>query len=202
MRTKLFLVLIMISFAVSIPAIAQIDTIFRSFSLSQVEEGVLINFTIRGGITCSGVTIERADDSMNFSEIYEFAGVCGALNTDESYSFLDERPVINQPSQYRLNLGSLGLYSSVLNIQFIDYNSEGISIFPNPCKNLCKVYFSNQNQELLEIRFFDRLGGLILKDEIKGEEWELKNTSLPAGIYYLQILKNAEIKYFGKLLII
>jgi len=119
----------------TLPAFAQQDTIFRSLSATQVDEGVLINFTILGGITCSGVKIERSSDGILFYEIYEIPGVCGGLTSDQSYSYTDNFPLNTNVSYYRLDLGSLGLYSDIISI------SLKRNIFYFPIHALLNVQF-------------------------------------------------------------
>ncbi|MBL0342812.1 MAG: T9SS type A sorting domain-containing protein [Bacteroidetes bacterium] len=193
----LFIPIMLLGHSVS----AQSDTIFRSFTVAPVSEGVLINFTVFKGISCTGVQIERSIDNSNFTEIHEFAGVCGAINTEESYSFLDENPVKNRLSFYRLDLGSLGLYSESRSVGFIDFSKDGFTVFPNPCSSNCVIYFSNPNQNNLQILLFDRIGKLILEEETTAEKWELFSPALSSGIYFFKINKDAVEKHSGKLVV-
>jgi len=183
-------------------AVAQQDTIFRTFNLTQTDNGVLISFTIRGGITCSGVKIERSDDGTKYSEVYEFAGVCGSLNTDESYTYTDTQPLINQTAWYRLDLGSLGLYSGTRTIRYIQYNSSGLVVFPTPCRDDCEVFFSNPREIEHEAVLYDRSGKTISREFISENRWKPGTTSLPGGIYFFRILRDGEIRHSGKLLIL
>jgi hypothetical protein len=183
-------------------AVAQQDTIFRTFNLSQTDNRVLISFTIRGGVTCSGVKIERSDDGTKYSEVYEFAGVCGSLNTDESYAYTDTQPLINQTSWYRLDLGSLGLYSGTRTIRYIQYNSSRLVVFPTPCRDDCEVFFSNPREIEHEAVLYDRSGKTISRKFISENRWKPGTTSLPGGIYFFRILREGEIRHSGKLLIL
>lgn len=183
-------------------AVAQQDTIFRTFNLTQTDNGVLISFTIRGGVTCSGVKIERSDDGTKFAEVYEFAGVCGSLNTDESYAYTDNQPLINQTAWYRLDLGSLGLYSGTRAIRYIQYNSSGLVVFPTPCRDGCEVFFSNPKEIEHEAVLYDRSGKTISQEFISENKWKPETSSLPGGIYFFRILRDGEIRHSGKLLIL
>ena len=183
-------------------AVAQQDTIFRTFNLSQTDNRVLISFTIRGGVTCSGVKIERSDDGTKYAEVYEFAGVCGSLNTDESYAYTDTQPLINQTSWYRLDLGSLGLYSGTRTIRYIQYNSSRLVVFPTPCRDDCEVFFSNPREIEHEAVLYDRSGKTISRKFISENRWKPGTTSLPGGIYFFRILREGEIRHSGKLLIL
>jgi Secretion system C-terminal sorting domain len=181
---------------------AQQDTIFRSLSVSQVEDGVLINFTIRGGITCSGVEVERSADGVNFIVIHEIEGVCGAINADESYSVTDNNPIKNKTAIYRLDLGSLGIYSKIVYMRYIDYNPYGITVFPNPCANYCTIFFSNPTNEPHELGLFNRLGQEVLREVKTDDVWYLPAPGFTPGIYYYSIKKENEERFSGKLVIL
>jgi len=189
-------------FLVSVQGFAQQDTIFRTFNLTQTDNGVLISFTIRGGVTCSGVKIERSDDGTKYDEVYEFAGVCGSLNTDESYTYTDTQPLINQTAWYRLDLGSLGLYSGTRTIRYIQYNSSGLVVFPTPCRDDCEVFFSNPREIEHEAVLYDRSGKTISREFISENIWKPATASLPAGIYFFRILRDGEMRHSGMLLIL
>lgn len=180
---------------------AQTDTIFRSFSASPVNDGVLINFTVFKGITCTGVQIERSTDNVNFIPIHEFAGVCGAINTEESYSFLDENPINNKFSYYRLDLGLIGLYSETLEVKFINYTENGVTVFPNPCLSYCTIYFSNPNKSEFQLLFFDRMGKLVRNEVTTSDRWDYDGNQFSSGIYFFQIINNGAVKHSGKLVV-
>ncbi len=197
-----FLLLICL-FLVSTKAInAQTDTIFRSFTTGQVNDGVLINFTVLKGISCTGVQIERSEDNIHFTEIHEFAGVCGAINSEESYSYTDTDPVKNKTSWYRLDLGSIGLFSATRNIKFIDYSAAGVIVFPNPCKANCAIYFSNRSQEKLELVLYDRLGKPVIEEATNSDRWQPSTQNLPNGIYFYKISRQGEVRHAGKLVVL
>jgi len=166
-----------------------------------VNDGVLVNFTIFKGITCTGVQIERSTDNVNFTEIHEFAGVCGAINTEESYTFLDENPISNKLSWYRLDLGSIGLYSKTLSVVFINYTDEGVIVFPNPCSSNCTIYFSNPNEREFQLLFFDRMGKLVMDQTTTSDRWEMGSKQFSPGIYYFQIINDGDEKHSGKLVV-
>ena len=179
----------------------QLDTIFKVLTVNQVDEGVLVNFTIRGGITCSGVTIQKSSDGINYENVYEFSGICGAPSTDETYNYTDTDPVINNISYYRLDLASLHIYSEVISITFIDYRN-GALVLPNPCRNDCKVYFVNKTGDAHEIKLFNSSGNIILNDLVEDDFWQLPEVALPPGYYHFVIYRESEVLYSGKIAIL
>ncbi len=180
---------------------SQSDTIFRTFTVNATNESVIIQFTIKGGITCSGVTIQRATDSVHFTDIHEFVGVCGSLDYDESYSFSDLHPIRNQWSQYRLELGSLGIYSPVHQVRYIDYDKEGIKVFPNPCSTNCGIYFLNVSNQLHSCVLFDKTGKKVREEEIYDSSWYPNTIGFNPGMYFYAIYREHELRFSGKVLI-
>ncbi|MDQ3050998.1 MAG: T9SS type A sorting domain-containing protein [Bacteroidota bacterium] len=183
----------------TVQAFAQQDTIFRSLSAVQTDDGVLFNFTIRGGNTCSGVVLQRSENGRNFTTIYEIDGVCGGLVTDESYSIIDSFPIINRTALYRLEVGSLGLFSNTISIRFIDYGSDGVTVFPNPCSDQCFVHFSNPGNDDLQVLIFNTTGQLVLEKQLTGTLLVLQTGLLEKGLYFIRVNRQGEEKYSGKL---
>ena len=192
----------LINLACTLPVYAQVDTIFRSFVVEPADNGVLVAFTIKGGITCTGVSVQRATDSVNFSTVHEFIGVCGSLTTDESYSYTDMNPVSNTWSQYRLELGSLGLYSVIRNVRFIDYGTDQVIVFPNPCSENCAVYFYNKTRDTHEVSLFDKTGRLVKTETLTNDRWLVPVQDLTVGIYFYRITRDNENRFAGKILIL
>jgi hypothetical protein len=175
------------------------DTIFKSFTAVQVDNGVLLKFTIVGGVTCSGVKVQRSADNINFTTIHEFVGVCGSLNTDESYSFTDEQPVVNNYGFYRLDMSSIGLFSNSIFIKFIGYDKNGITVFPNPCTSSCTIYFANSSALEHEILLYNSSGKLLISEFTNGSLWRLSDSVLPKGIYFYKIIRENAVRFNGRL---
>jgi hypothetical protein len=183
-------------------ASAQQDSIFKYINAVQTEDGVLISFTIKGGITCTGVEVERSKDGISFDAIYEFVGVCGSISVDESYSFLDSSPEKNHLNYYRLELGSLGLYSTTLTVHSLDFSESGILVAPQPCTVDCKIWFRNFSNELFDLTVYDGQGRKSLQNSTTGNHFELNTKTLPPGVYLFTIQRDRETKHTGRLVVL
>jgi hypothetical protein len=180
---------------------AQSDTIFKVFQLKQVENGVLIDFTMFSGATCNGIRVERSTDGTLFETLHEFVGVCGSSSGESYYSYTDADPIVNRASYYRLDAGLQGLYSDTRSIKYIDYGISGITQFPNPCSNDCSWYFENPNSEAYTCTIIDAQGKTIIMDIVKGSVWKPETNSVPQGLYGYSIRKNYQLVGSGKILI-
>ena len=200
MKISLCILLLLLTFQQK--TAAQTDTIFRSLSAIQVDEGVQIGFTIKGGITCSGVKIERSANNMDFKAIYEIVGVCGAATSDESYAYIDENPVLINTSFYRLNLGSLGLYSDTLTVRYIGYDENGVAVFPNPCIGNCHFYFKNELKDFHEIRLFNNSGQVVRVFGTTEKQWHVALDGLSTGMYFYQVSREGIVISSGKIIVV
>ena len=173
------------------------DSIFVYFSAQQASNDVLISFTIRGGVTCQGVQVMRSSDNINFVSIYDIQGVCGNLSFDETYNWTDATPHQNQNNYYRVDLGSLGISSDIITVPFIKYNGSGYHMFPNPCKNDCRIYFSNANHAPHQYIIFDGTGSVVYSGETDGDEIYVDSNLLSSGIYRFIVYQNSESRFNG-----
>ncbi|MBP7167920.1 MAG: T9SS type A sorting domain-containing protein [Bacteroidia bacterium] len=181
MRTLLLFLFLLQQLQVS----AQADTVFANFSGQQAGDEVVIYFTVRGGIQCTDVRLERSTDQQNFQVIYELPGVCGNPTKDESYILTDNSPAANTSNYYRLEMGSLGIYSAIIDVDFFKFTSGEIIIQPNPCTQ-CNIYFPNRRREICSISLYDYHGRKILQSTISDETYQLSSIS-SSGVYLIEI---------------
>ena len=181
MRTLLLFLFLLQQLQVS----AQADTVFANFSGQQAGDEVVIYFTVRGGIQCTDVRLERSTDQQNFQVIYELPGFCGNPTKDESYILTDNSPIANTSNYYRLEMGSLGIYSAIIDVDFFKYTSGEIIIQPNPCTQ-CSIYFPNRRRENCSISLYDYHGKQILQSSSNNETYQL-STITSSGIYLIEI---------------
>jgi hypothetical protein len=195
--------MVLMTFICSLPitGTAQVDTLFKRFSLAQTSEGVLVDFTMYAGATCNGIRLERSSDAFTFETVHEFVGVCGSSSGETDYQFTDLNPLLNRISYYRLDAGLQGLYSDIRSIFYIDYGTDGITVFPNPCSGDCTWYISNTTSDFFDCILKDAVGRVMRRETIQGNMWNPETLTLPNGLYYYQIRWQNELKYTGKILI-
>ena len=168
-----------------LPVKAQVDSVFANFSGQQAGDEVLIYFTVKGGIQCTDVRLERATDQQNFEVIYELPGVCGNPSKDESYIITDPSPIANLSNYYRLEMGSLGIYSAIIKVDFFQVGPGEIIIQPNPCTK-CSFYFPNRRRENCSITLYDYNGKKVLETNSSEETYQFSAIS-SSGVYLIEI---------------
>ena len=177
----------------SLASVAQTDgdTLFKAFYLQSTTAGVTITFTVKGGIQCTGVSIERSGDGTNFTQLYEYPGVCGSPGSDETYGYLDANPLPNHINYYRLSIGGFGLKSSVKSVLHIVVDTDELLVIPNPCSE-CTVRFPNEKKEKCEVRLTDINGRIISSIESRDSEFTI---SVGTGALVISVIyPNQEIR--------
>lgn len=179
------LITMLLSIVVQFPLLAQEagDTLFSGFSLQSTPNGVTIAFTVKGGIQCTGVVIERSEDGLLFSSLYEFPGICGNPGADATYGFLDPQPTPNSLNYYRLSIGGLSLYTSVKSIFHFAVNEESLVIIPNPCST-CTIRFPNEKRENCTLRVHSSTGALLEENQTREPWYQLEKGQ---GLLYITV---------------
>ena len=162
-----------------------------NFNLYPANNIVGISFTLTKGNNCGGYKILHSLDSLNFSTIEDYVGICGNTSTDDVKGFTHNSPALNQKNYYKVVLSTLES-TPVKSVLITVQNTESINTFPNPVNpDNNFVYFRIQNPEntTLNCRLYDQFGKLIQKPEIsagsgtsKFDVSELKN-----GLYLFNI---------------
>ncbi len=99
-------------------AVAAQTTPLVAFTAQQWGNHIVLSFTLRAGVQCWDVQIQRATDSLPFQTIGVIPGVCGSSSTEETYHFVDSMPVPNATNYYRIDLGWAGV-SQVVAVYFV-----------------------------------------------------------------------------------
>ena len=181
-------ILLFIFFSGSILAQAQNPPMLLTFEVNRFQNEVVVTWEIESGNLCSGVQVEHSTDSISFTSIYDYPGVCGSSTANERYTFSHTNPVSNAKNYYRINLGTNGI-SEILVITFVKVEEDGYTLFPMPIESNSKLYFSNDNSETLDFFVFNSSGAEVIKQEgLKTNEINLGKLVLPLGIYHFNIL--------------
>lgn len=197
---KLFLSLVIgIVFALPADAVPA-DTVFTFLGAQQSSDGVLISFTIKGGVTCQGVQVMHSTDSINFFEVHEIPGICGSPVFDESYTYTHDSPNVNTINYYRIDLGSLGITSSIITVKYIGYNDAGYTIFPNPVNEFSKIYFTNPGHTLHQYAIVSSKGDVVFTGETTDKWIDIPGIDLTPGIYRFIVYRLSERRFSGQFL--
>ncbi len=194
-------ILIVLLFTGSILVQAQNPPMLLSFEVNRFQNELLVTWEIESGNLCTGLKVEHSSDSINFTSIYEYPGICGSSSANERYSFSHKNPNANARNYYRINLNTNGV-SAILGITFIKLEESGYALFPMPIESGSKLYFSNENNGTADIAIFNSSGAVVLNLEgLKTNELSLDKINLPLGVYHFKIMV-ADRKIEGKFIVV
>lgn len=188
-----------ILFFVSSLLFAQED-LLTTFRAAQVDNGIKLSFTLRAGVQCNDLEIQRSDDDVVFNEIGIIPGICGSISSNESYEFTDTSPLINKDAYYRLNLRTEG-FSYSIKTKFINYNEDGLLIYPNPFTEEINFYIKNDRNSEFIIFIYDHTGKLVLQQFTHSQLLLISRAGLSNGSYFYKLVSGEKVKSSGTLVI-
>jgi hypothetical protein len=165
---------------------AQVHPFLERFQAAEVEGIVVLSWTLKAGNTCNGVQIQRSAGSSSFKEIGEIPGVCGSVDDDVDYIFLDSLPVLNTPNRYRLELGNEGI-SQVIEIQINGLRNNDYQIRPHPVSQRSVLLFKNDQRQKLTLQFTDMNGKLVLEIVTEQDYFTIDRNDFSAGFLLFTI---------------
>jgi hypothetical protein len=201
MKYPSVVLLILLSIFTSSSIYAQAAYLLDNFTVSESNGKVNIRLTLSAGSTCDGIRFYRSPDSTNFEEIGHIAGVCGLSSFPTNYEFLDNDPIVNKKSYYKIELGVYG-YTDVLSIEVMQLSSIDLIIRPNPVQSLTTVFFNNPYFETHFLYLYSGTGQLIDILETQYDYFTLDFNDKNRGIYWVTIAKKGHLpSYRGKVLV-
>lgn len=142
-----------------------------SFNAERTNDFVSIDWTIRVGFSCSSVYVLHSTDSISFTRIYEYPGICGASTEDKTYSFLHTTPSSGH-NYYRVDLGSYGV-SGIVPVSMVFYGSDGITI-ATEVNGQHRAYYYNPGNVSFDMELVDVRGNVIFRQAgIMGDNVEI-----------------------------
>lgn len=194
-------ILLVIFFSGSILIQAQNPPMLLSFEVNRFQNQVVVTWEIESGNLCSGVQVEHSSDSINFTSIYDYPGICGSSTANERYTFSHTNPISNAKNYYRINLGTNGI-SDVLSITFVKVEEDGYALFPMPVELSSKIYFSNDNNATVAISIYNSSGAIAYQSKpTKTNEFSIGSIPLTLGVYHFRISRNDGKEIEGKFVV-
>lgn len=161
-------------------------------------KNVVIQWVVEAYQSCDQVVVQHSTDSIYFSDIYSYPGVCGGSSVAESYQFKHSSPAVG-PNYYRLYLGRYG-YSQIIRIT-VTGNPAGLQVAPNPFNESTKVSLINEGK-IYDVIILDMKGNIIRMDEKQFQpEFVFYRKLLNAGLYYLIITDYRSLFTYAKIVI-
>jgi hypothetical protein len=181
---------------------AQEHPFLSNFSIMEIQGNVYLHWTINAGNTCNGISIQRSDDGVVFSEIYNIAGVCGNISSPQNFDYTDAAPILNRVSYYRLELGTEGT-SSVRSIQIIAIEENGYQVRPNPFRTSAVIHFKNEQKVQQQLEIFNLSGAVLYKSETSADYLEIPADLLQSGMHIFRLTNSGSLESMkGKLIVL
>jgi hypothetical protein len=162
--------------------IAQDHFLLDKFEVFEGEGRVFVRCIISSGNTCNGIKVFRGEDTLSLELIGEIPGICGNSSHPVAYEFIDESPILNRKSYYKLELGGYGFTKS-RSILLINTESLGFQVRPNPALNLTTLFFENIFFQNVSITLIDGVGREVLNASTKTSRVDLNLYQIAAGTY-------------------
>ncbi len=177
------------------------NPVLGGFQVYEADGKVYLNTIINAGSICNGITIFRSADNINFSRIGDIPGDCGSQNVAVSYIYIDESPILNKPSYYKVELGGYG-FSEVATVLVIDTRVTGFQVRPNPADENAMVYFENKNGDLFQFELINN-GKIIYSANARSNFFSIPTHNFHSGTYFFRMtqLPGGKVLY-GKLIIV
>ncbi|TNF46236.1 MAG: T9SS type A sorting domain-containing protein [Bacteroidetes bacterium] len=178
----------------------QNEEVIESFSAEVYNESVLINFRINSGYTCNGIDVLHSTDSVNFSPVYTFEGICGSTTESIAYEYTHVNPVKNSKNYYRLYLGGPG-FSWVINVLVIDLTNSSL-IKPNPLISTSELIFENNAVTEHQLVISNMYGQIVFSETTNGSSIILNRNDFVPGVYVYSIIDlEKENRVTGRLMV-
>ncbi len=152
-----------------------------------------LNWTTLAENNSSHFQISRSADGWNYQIVGRIPAV-GESSVQESYEYID---YLNNSGKYYYRILQIDYDGSKTELETRQVNldceiSGGISIYPNPVRNMLSVSFKNavsdQNYKITDgIGRYISIGHIV--DIQKGGKKEIDINHLPQGVYYITFIK-------------
>ncbi|MCX6208095.1 MAG: T9SS type A sorting domain-containing protein [Bacteroidetes bacterium] len=166
--------------------------------ISTKEKSVENIWTTANEINVSHFNIQRSLNAKDFTTIGKVKAENKVLN---NYTFTDDKlPITNEPLTLYYRLQSVDndgrkQYSTVKSLQ-LKVNSA-VSVYPNPAKDLVNISCIG----IKEVNVINSLGQTIIHRNLNNNHYQLDISSLPKGIYVLNVISKLNSVYNEKLIV-
>lgn len=167
--------------------------------------GVAVKFTITKGTLCNGYIIKHSKDSINFTDVFNYPGICGDTARDESISYLHSDPLFNANNYYKIEL--VPVENSIIKKIFVpEILNTSISVYPSPVQTVTghlTVRIYNTNNTKLSGFIYDAYGKPLKALDLITifDLTTISVTELNNGVYFLR-LSDGETSYISKFFIL
>ncbi len=170
----------------------------QNLSATRFKQTIQLNFNISAGNSCSGYQIYHSTDSINFSLLYDYNGICGEISKPQAILYEHANPQKNTRNYYKI-LIEPNDYSSIASALFIDFAENEFVVLPNPMSGNFDMMINNTNNNTLKI--YNEKGELVFeKSEIKDGIYHGDLSFLAKGVYIFKLSSSFAKTYQTKVL--
>ncbi len=175
-----------------------------NFSVTQSVSAVAYSFTYRSGSSCSGYQLMYSLDSLNFTAVDNYPGICGASGADEFFSGVHKTPKVDAWNYYRIQMANFE-NSEIRKVYVSSDGNLKAVVFPNPyTDNNLSLYYriSGVNNKQLQGFVYDANGyeQQYINATTNGDSGAIDTRLLENGLYILWLTDGTTI-YRGKFLV-
>lgn len=165
------------------------------FKLYPTKNSVSIKFTLSAGPDCGGYQVLRSADSVNYYPVCEFAGICGLSSTSTEYACVDNAPLLNQTSFYKILLNNFER-SEVKRTYVSEPVGSGILLFPNPLNettSTLRIKVQGVENKRLTGFLYHQSGKPIKELDlmISPDQAEINVAALSNGVYFIWLTEGS-----------
>jgi hypothetical protein len=148
-------------------------------------KSVTLIWSVSQETNVKGYHIERSADQINWNEI-GYVQIKGNGQSGEQYNFNDNNPP-GGVTYYRIaetDTDGSTRYSTIRTITLSNIANAGVSVWPNPARNI--VYIQTEGTDNnLKMQIFDPFGKMITMNVLHAGKNEVNISGLPAGTYFV-----------------
>ncbi len=167
--------------------------------LTQTGSTTTISWTIAPGNTCEDLEVQHSTDSVNFTLLYLYGGVCGNANFSQSYSFEHTNPVCGKTNYYRLvtrthgRIGNKSLFVPC-------YQAGGFLFTTSPQSNQLMLTLNLSVSPVWNLELYDLSGKLIGRYAIQESQFTFTQAENALRTYVYRLSDEFNHTYTGKLI--
>ncbi|MCA6364432.1 MAG: T9SS type A sorting domain-containing protein [Bacteroidetes bacterium] len=180
------------------PAASAAQVNILDFRATPVGDALSISWTIGPGNTCEDLEVQHSTDSVNFTMLYLYAGVCGDATFSQQYNWTHNTPACGVKNYYRL-FARTGGQLAVLSTDHSCLGTAGYRIFLAQQPKALTLQLSLQKSPEWKLELTDAQGKILHAQVYAGTEQTIVLPALPSGVIIYRLTTERDDVFTGKL---
>ncbi len=162
---------------------AQEHPFLGAFTLTELDGGVHVAWTIVAGGSCDGQEVQRSTDGLTFATVHRISGICGHPTEPVTYTAFDAAPPELSTVFYRIRLGAQD-YSSVKRVEVTQLLTSEQRAFPSPALDRLTLLLNVPTSASVDLWVYAANGALVLQRiDVIGNRVDLDVSGLSSGAH-------------------